>query len=232
MDAMARPKPDWEQKSNDFNFELLSKPFSKQFIDTIKELIGEDSTSEIRLIETATMQYIINATSGSSTAGQQVESAKRLMKDSASLAKKLAHGCGGMYGQLKGAGIDTKETAKSLEAIAEKCREMLKQPQMIIPSKTIKEERIDLAKWIKFVLEEYLATKATVYMSDEYERSSLYAKVLKACLEEAKIYRPANLTQDMAETKNDPLPPLDSDYWITLSDKDIDDLINRTNELL
>ena len=230
---MARPRVNWKKEWINFDFDKLKQSANEEFTSSLENLIGKNQTTAIRMIEVATKLFssnvISNKTVGTSSAREQKAAAERLMKDCELLAVKLSSGCGGLYGQIKTSGIETKNLSEDLTKLSSVCRDLLVR-NLFLDGKTIAEERSELATWIKFVLENEVGIKTSTYY-DQEGGAGVLAKVMMLCMDEAIRFVPTSIKRDLIKAKNTPLPSKDDDYWIKLSEEEIKEAIDRANKL-
>ena len=125
---MARPTVDWDRDLFYIDADNFTQSVSESFVISMENLIGENQSAALRMIEVATMVFASNVISirkgGSLPAREHRAAADRLMKDCQSLAIKLANGCGGLYLQLQTSGIETKKLSEELNKLSTICRDL------------------------------------------------------------------------------------------------------------
>lgn len=217
---MSRPRVDWNKAFFEIDFNMIDEVFNNDFREKIYALLGEVDDEVIRLLSCATFRFADTANNENKKNHENL-AAQILAKDSELLAKKLSNGCGGLELRLNSQGFDTKQLSHQLTQLASFCNEYSRKDNFSV-HQTIRQSRIELAKWIQFTLEEKLSMKTSTYVGEE--NMGIFGKVFSVCVEAAVGVVPTSIKQDIIEAKKEPLSELDFD----LCEIDLEEIMQET----
>lgn len=216
---MSRAVPDWNKEICGLDIDKIG---CAGLTESLKEVIDQEPPDFLvtcRMLYVGIEMYRAGRTPELSNR-QILRAAEVLSKDAEALAVKLSKGCGGLWGEIRHGGINPKEVAETLHALAAICKtastrtDTTRLPSLFGGT----QGHIELARWVRFVFEEKLESKATIYWN-EHGGKSLYVQVLEICFYEAVGYTPPSIKQYMITAKKTALPPIDDDYWVNMSDE-------------